>query len=267
MILFYQFLLGFIISLIVSLAAVLTKTLSFSGGIAALILGTTIIGTGPWYSVLLAGALFFSSGMISLSKKRLTRSSQLTETRNHKQVLANLLPGVCSLLFFFQTQNELFLIGYAASISSAAADTWASEIGTLSKKVPRSILTFRTMPTGISGGISILGTFASICGAGFLSGLFYLLHALSLFHLTTARYFWLPFLLGILGSLIDSLLGAVFQVIYRCQICGELTEKRSHHQTETKKVQGLCWFTNNWTNFFATSLVTLFSWIIGSFYF
>lgn len=267
MVLFYQFLLGFMISLGVSFAAFLTKMLSFSGGITALILGTVIIGTGPWYSVFLAGALFFSSGMISLGKKSIMHAAFSAETRNYKQVLANLLPGVCSLLFFFYTQNDLFLIGYAASISSAAADTWASEIGTLSKKAPRSILTFRTMPTGLSGGISSLGTFASICGAGFLSGIFYLLHSLALLHLASAYYFWVPFFLGVFGSFLDSLIGAVFQIAYRCKVCGQSTEKKIHHGQNTVPFKGWDWFTNDWTNFFTTSLVTLFSWIIISIYF
>ena len=97
-------------------------------------------------------------------------------------------------------------LGY---LSCCCADTWASEVGVLSKRTPRLITTLRPVRRGTNGGVSALGLGASLAG-----GLFIGLSAVGLsLPLGLAQ----PALIaicaagGLLGSLVDSLCGATLQ--------------------------------------------------------
>ncbi|KAI0355212.1 hypothetical protein OH77DRAFT_1437130 [Trametes cingulata] len=96
-------------------------------------------------------------------------------------------------------------------------DTLASELGILSKSPPILITTLKVVPPGTNGGLSTVGTLASLMGGFIMGGT----TAVSLLVQSTAcRAAWtevVPQLLvwgtlaGGLGSLLDSLLGATLQ--------------------------------------------------------
>jgi uncharacterized membrane protein len=96
----------------------------------------------------------------------------------------------------------------------------ASELGTvLAQNNPRLLTNpFRTVPVGTNGGISFAGCLCSLFG-GFLVGLSYILGNMIFCrsdHLTNTSLINIQLLLyctlfGLLGSLIDSLLGATLQ--------------------------------------------------------
>ncbi|HEX9657965.1 MAG TPA: DUF92 domain-containing protein [Bacteroidota bacterium] len=60
---------------------------------------------------------------------------------------------------------QIFHIGYLSGVSVAAADTWATEIGTLSNRKPRLTTTFIEAPFGSSGAVSLLGFLGPIGGS------------------------------------------------------------------------------------------------------
>ncbi|KAK4702067.1 hypothetical protein P7C70_g4157, partial [Phenoliferia sp. Uapishka_3] len=99
--------------------------------------------------------------------------------------------------------------------SACSGDTFASELGILSRTPPKLITTFREVPPGTNGGISALGTLLSING-GLLVGTAAAL-VISLEDTLCNRFeVWTTLLLvgsvsGFLGSGIDSLLGATLQ--------------------------------------------------------
>ncbi|MDI6860348.1 MAG: DUF92 domain-containing protein, partial [Methanocellales archaeon] len=84
-------------------------------------------------------------------------------------------------------------------------DTLASEIGETSKTQPRVITTFKKVPAGTSGAISLLGELAAIVGSAVIGILATLLGMAGL-HVAT-----ITILGGFIGTNIDSLLGATLE--------------------------------------------------------
>ncbi len=248
-----QLILGFLFALLTSFLAYKAKSLDKSGSIAAAIEGTLIFGLGGWEWAILLLAFFISSS--ALSKMFKTRKRSLQEKfdkgsrRDAMQVLGN--GGLAAL---FAALHPLFpdalwpWLGFAAALAAVNADTWATELGVLNPSRPRLITNLKQkVEKGTSGGVSFVGTLASLAGAaliGILAGIFAPSNdILPIFALVT--------LAGLLGALFDSWLGATVQVIYYCPACEKETERHPKHLcgTETRYFRGLNWLTNDWVNF------------------
>jgi uncharacterized protein (TIGR00297 family) len=118
----------------------------------------------------------------------------------------------------------------AGALAFSAADTWATEIGTLSSGQPYSVVNGARVPAGTSGGISPAGTVAAIAGAIFIA--------------TDAMFAGWPVsfaavtLGGIIAALADSLLGATLQERRWCEQCGTATERAIHNCGTKTKIHG-----------------------------
>ncbi|SEM28537.1 TIGR00297 family protein [Mesobacillus persicus] len=221
--------------------------LSLSGAISAFFVGSSIaIGFGS-NGLILIGIFFISSSLFSKYKKK--RKSFLSEihekgsTRDWAQVIAN--GGIAALtgLIFFYWSEPIWLIAFAISLASANADTWASELGSLSKKAPRTIKGFKKVETGTSGAISLLGTFAGLLGALLIAMI-----ATYLFQLSSLGFFSIV-IFGFAGMLIDTFLGAYLQAEYTCKVCGRHIEGPTHCQEKAILLKGKEWFRNDVVNF------------------
>lgn len=95
--------------------------------------------------------------------------------------------------------------GFIGSIATATADTMASEVGITS--TPRLITTFKKVPPGTDGGISILGTAAGVIGAGMIGISAYLLGV----HPDLVKTMEIAVIAGTVGCFVDSILGAVLE--------------------------------------------------------
>lgn len=260
MVFFYQFMLGLFASTFVAAAAFVFQWLTVSGALAAILCGTLVIGFGPWYSIFLIGFFFASSGIIGLLKKMRSQPELAVlakgARRDAKQVFANIAPSIFALLLAFWTKEPLFLWGFVAGIASCTADTWGSEIGVLSPSPPRHLLTGKKLPPGLSGGVSWLGTAASLAGSLAITGLF--AAALWLNGKPFSFDLWLTLTaLGFGGSLLDSLLGATIQVHYQCPVCHQYTEKKVYHDVATKQVGGLSFVTNEGVNLLSSIVIVI----------
>lgn len=96
-------------------------------------------------------------------------------------------------------------------------DTWASELGILSKSDPVLITSFKTVPRGTNGGVSHWGLFVSFVGGIFI-GIFHYIATLLFVDSDSLQdspaQFPLIFIggiAGLFGSIVDSYLGATFQ--------------------------------------------------------
>ena len=239
--------------------------LNHSGGIAAGILGTVVFGLGGpgWALVLLT--FFISSSALSrfFNAKKAVAGKEFAKGSNRDagQVAANgavagfLTLGYVVLQQLFPDNGGIsFLwVGFAASLAGANADTWATELGILNPRQPILLTTFRRVPLGTSGGVSLVGSLAALSGSALVGLVTILVGGLG-WAPALSTPAWGVFVIvagaGFLGSFVDSLLGATLQAVYRCPACEKETEKYPLHTCGTATVQarGLTWLTNDWVN-------------------
>eukprot|EP01134_Creolimax_fragrantissima_P003830 CFRG3830T1 len=157
--------------------------------------------------------------------------------RNYVQVISNggpgmvlsfavlLLCGPGETYIDFDGDSDMWLrsllvLGAVSSYSCCNGDTWASEVGTVMNgdEDPILVTTLDRVPTGTNGGVSPVGLLASTLG-GLTCGLAHWtsIHAFSSFHgnIHDMPPQWpvvvLGALVGLYGSLLDSVLGATLQ--------------------------------------------------------
>lgn len=245
---------GFGLALIISLAAYAVRSLSRSGALAATLLGTAVFGLGglPWAALLLG--FFISSSLLSRLFRRRKQSVEEKfskgSRRDAAQVAAN--GGIAGLLAVVQAafpHSPLPWLAAAAALAAANADTWATELGVLSPVKPRLITTGKVVEMGTSGGLSLLGTLAAAGGAAFIALLAVLFPPAGM-PLAPGWVALLVTLGGLLGSLVDSLLGATVQAIYTCPQCAKETERHPLHTcgTPTLPLRGWRWLNNDGVN-------------------
>jgi uncharacterized protein (TIGR00297 family) len=253
----YHLLLAVCISALISAAAYKRGSLSLSGAPAAWLVGSAILGLGGWHWGLPLLLFFFTSTLLShagsKAKEKAAALAQKGERRDAVQVAANGgIAALAALGFAAWPAGDWYYIA-AGALAAATADTWATELGTLSKTPPRRITTGRPCPAGTSGGVSALGLAATTAGA-LLIGLATL----------TQNAAWLAVVAvscgGLAGSLFDSLLGATVQRLNACTICGRSTERDVHCDQPTLQKNGLSWLQNDVVNALATLVGGLVSW-------
>ena len=111
---------------------------------------------------------------------------------------------------------SLLSLAVLAALSCSCGDTWASEVGSVIGGKPRLITSWRPVPTGTNGGITAVGVACSVAG-GTVIGLSHFFTLLVFWKeedvtwLSQTGLVWVGALSGLMGSLIDSLLGATLQ--------------------------------------------------------
>lgn len=254
-----QLFIGLLFAVIISVSSFLARFLTLSGSIAQFILGTILLGLGGWQWTVPILVFFFLSSLISKTgKQRRENAESFFEKparRDVWQVIANGgVAGAITLIWFF-TRNELLYVAYLGSIAAATADTWGTEVGTLSRSSPILITTFKRVEAGRSGAVSTLGLVAGIAGS-----LTIWLSSLSWF--SSSKY---PLLLfttligGLAGGLADSFVGATCQAQFQCAICGKLTERLIHCERKTSLVRGKTWIKNDQVNLICTIIGSIVS--------
>jgi uncharacterized protein (TIGR00297 family) len=257
-----RFVAAALLALLVSLVANRLRALTLDGGVAATIVGATVVGGAGWW----AGAtlvLFFVTATL-LSKLGRSRDTAVRQQRGSQrdavQVLANGGATALLALMVIATGEAVWILGVLCSIAVATADTWATEVGRLTGAIPRSISTLKPVPARTSGAISTPGTTASLIG-GFLIGLFAAI-GIGQGWLTAAAS-WPAALVvitvtGFTGSLLDSLFGATVQESFHCDTCGENMESIGLHGGHAvRRVVGIPGFNNDVVNLTSTLIPAL----------
>jgi uncharacterized protein (TIGR00297 family) len=267
--------LGLIISTFIGFIAHRRGSLSQSGVLGAVITGTLIFGFGGWAAGLTLIAFFVSSSLLSRFKANSVRKQHATEMfdkggqRDLGQALANgggaavlAVLGAFVLSIPNTSPQSTVLIsglwiasmaGLVGALATVNADTWATELGVLSRSKPRLIVRPRQLvEPGTSGGVTSIGLLAALAGAAFVSLIFVLVRRVG-----TGFDLWHVFISatigGVVGSLFDSFLGATVQAMYYSEQRQKETEKRFDKDgTPNKLIRGWRWLNNDWVNFIAS---------------
>jgi uncharacterized protein (TIGR00297 family) len=199
---------------VLSIISYRLRLLTLSGSIASFVVGVVIglFGSINWLVLLIAFALvgfLVTRFRLELKVRQGLQEGRKGE-RTYKNVLANsLVPALVAIgAWALGEQNSMAAgIVYLTSISVAASDTIASELGVLSNRT-RLITTFKPVPPGTNGGVSAYGTFWALLGAAFAS----LLGWVILFPGEGASIeLLIPVVFGFVGCNVDSLIGATLE--------------------------------------------------------
>lgn len=257
-----QTLIGAGLSFLIAYIAYKRASLTDTGLFAAVFFATLIYVSGGVLLWLLLMVFFISSSLLTKRNKKIRRIQEEKKGRNHIQVIANAGVTTVFSVIYFLTQQEVFLLAAVTSIAASNADTWASEIGTLAKGNTYHILTFKKMQQGLSGGVTWLGTGASVFGALLIAALFMIgmMVTSSLNISTLVTYGFVVSFGGFLGSAIDSVFGALIQAKYQDQETGTIYEKKTLSKQTLMLVSGFAIISNDMVNFLstlATSILTV----------
>lgn len=172
---------GLVLNSMLAIAAVLIpkKLLTPAGLLHAWALGVIIWGTLSWpgYSVImfyfLVGSAVTRIGMAE--KEAAGIAEKRSGARGPENVWGSALTGtLCALgiwglqtvadpsIPFAQPWIMLLVLGYVASLSTKLSDTAASEVGKAYGKRTFLITTFKAVPRGTEGAVSVEGTLAGI---------------------------------------------------------------------------------------------------------
>lgn len=262
-----EVLVGIFISAIVAWIAYRRNSLTMTGLMSATLVGGLLYWWGGLITWVALISFFVTSSILTKVKHSAKKSVDAIIVRggrrDHVQVMANgLVPLVFSFLYYFYGQgnpHHLFLIAAITAIAASNSDTWASELGVLSKGKTIHILSWKVIDKGLSGGISLFGTAVAALGAFFIGLIFVLMD----FILHESDLPSLLFILivitsgGFLGSLVDSFLGASVQAKYKGLITGKITEKAKDIE-QTILTQGIRWITNDIVNLSSALSASLF---------
>jgi uncharacterized protein (TIGR00297 family) len=242
------------IAALVAWAGAALGALTVAGAGAATLVGVAVLWPLGWPGCAALGAFFAGSSTISRlapdpGRDRLDAKGS---RRDPLQVAANGgTAAIGALLELVHPGPGLWVA--TASLAAAAADTWATAVGGWSPTPPRHILSRWSVPAGTGGGVTWHGSAGALVGATSVGAAVVLAGG-------AAPLFPLALGTGMLGMLVDSLLGAGGQGRFHCPACDQATERTVHRcGTPAVLVGGAQWLNNDGVN----AISTLFAGLLG----
>lgn len=252
--LFVKFGIAFSVTGLIVWCSLLNGLLTYTGGIAALILGTTVFYlNGP---IAFGAVIFFF--ITSAILEHYHKKPKTDKVKTFAQVIENGLPFILFSIMYYATGSEIALICEFAAIAGATADTWSSGLGYFSKEKVRSILTLKPIPKGESGGITGLGTAGAVFGALFIAMFSGLLGGTNIIIRVAIVFFF-----GVFTSVLDSLFGILLQVKYYNEKTGEMLEKKPKSMRGIRRVSGYDFINNEMVNFLTVMISSLLAGMVA----
>jgi uncharacterized protein (TIGR00297 family) len=198
------------INLMLAILALGLKMVTPSGAVAGFLLGVAVYLGYGYKSFLLMFAFFFIGSVCTRLGYARKAARGLAEkrggARSWREALANSVAGAFFSILVITTHHEgAFLIALIATFAEAAGDTVSSEIGQWISTRAYLITTFRPVPAGENGGVSLAGSVAGITASAVIVALGY---ALGLCGKGGAA---IALSGAVAGNLLDSILGATIE--------------------------------------------------------
>ncbi len=234
----------------VVLPALRWRWLSPSGALAAFVVGWVTFGAGGWQAAAVLLTFFVTSSVLSRwrvgQKRRMELLTARGSRRQAAQVLANGGVATACIAVYALTGDVHWWLAFVGAYAAANADTWSSEIGALSPVPPRHVLTLRPLQLGDSGGVTALGLLAGGAGSAVVAAVAWAVHPMGFEQVVMVTVG------GLLGSLLDSVLGGTVQARYWCAVCDETVERSVHCGVPAIHAGGWRWIDNDVVNLFCT---------------
>lgn len=196
----------------VGLTAISQKFLTPAGLLHASLLGIglwTFLGFKGWLvcvSYLILGNIVTKVKMSE--KERLGIAEKRGGARGPENVWGS--AGVAILCaigtYFYPQYTTLLQVAYVASLATKLSDTCGSEIGKAYGKTTYLITTWRLVPKGTEGAVSVEGTVAGVVGSALLTAIAYFLSIIN-----TPTQAAICVLAAFVGTTAESYIGASFQ--------------------------------------------------------
>ncbi|XP_029901771.1 transmembrane protein 19 [Myripristis murdjan] len=272
----WRWLFSILVPLVLTLRALKRRSLDRTGALGALLVGFVLtMANYSFFSSLLA--FFLTSSKLTrwggAKKKKIDPDYKEGGQRNWVQVFCNggvptevaLLymievgPGEIPIDFGKQYSASWMCLSLLGALACSAGDTWASEVGpVLSQSQPRLITTWKEVPAGTNGGVTTVGLVASFLG-GLAVGVAYFITQILLvnnLHLAVPQWPIMVYggVAGLLGSLLDSFLGAHMQYSGFDASIGKVV---SYESATTQRICGKPILDNNAVNLFSSVLIAL----------
>lgn len=154
-----------------------------------------------FWTLLLVFAVTLFATRAGKPRKEGLHTAEASRGRSAAQVMANL--GIAALIVSLGPQAWPLLA--LAALAEAAADTSSSEIGMAFPGRTLLLTTWKPVEPGVDGGVSLKGTLAAVLAASVIAV------AALLMKLIPTQQAGLIVVAGVLGSLVDSLFGALME--------------------------------------------------------
>jgi uncharacterized protein (TIGR00297 family) len=197
------------ITLAFTLGARALRGVTRSGALAGAVLTFLLCvsaGLGAFGVLVGVFLLAYVATKLGRSRKEALGTAERREGRSASQVVANLAVGtLAASLSAFQGHKALLLSVMTAAFAEAAADTVSSEIGQAVAEPARLITNWEVIKAGTDGGVTLTGTVAGAFAAAIIGTVS------ALTGLIPWRWVPVASLAGVLGMLLDSVLGATLE--------------------------------------------------------
>lgn len=250
------FLEGILLSEIIFIIVFMAKGLDYYGSILAMIMCVSYMCFGGKLGITMLLSEYFFIFFVALVKKIVQKAKNKEKPRTFIQVLINGGLGTLLIILYGIFHQQYLLIASIISLSGNFIDSVSSDVGTLSKKDPYDFIKRKKVPKGISGGISLLGTVAALICSFII--------AFATYKSLKLSSIYLLLITGLIFSqtIVDSLLGSLFQAKYQCVKCKNIIEKNEHCDKKANLIEGISWINNNMVNLISSIIITLVSTLI-----